>query len=434
MRQHSLRRSAALAATAVVSSLVLVACQGAESDDDGAPAEDEGTGEAVTLDVVGWVGGGTQVADVPEINARFEAENPDIDLNFTVVARDEYDQYNNTRFASGDAADVVQVDPGLMRAWQSSGFLADLSDESWTSAMRADLAPFSQVDGNTYQFVQEVIPIGMYTNLDLLASVGIDHAPTTWDELLADLDALEAAGKNGLLLSNKGGWSGIQMAFLSAANTVYAEDPAWNDTFNAGDADFTPDWSPVVDQIRTLITDGHVDPQLMLGIDPWSDALNQFKAGEWAFTLQGAWELTDFKANATFPFEFSPFPGGEDARGFKFVGTGLAINAESDQQEAARRYLEFWADPENVGQYDAAENAFSPLDGVSSELAEEAAPYLAADADGRVIISPEQFWARPAAGNDVGDAVQALFLDPAASNESILAMLDEAIGGARTAG
>ena len=95
--------AAAVAAIAVLG----VGLTGCSSD---AKAQAEGTDE-VTLSVAAFEGGGTELACIPEINAEFEKKYPNITLDYKYVAQGQFDQYNNPRFAAGNAADVLMTNP-----------------------------------------------------------------------------------------------------------------------------------------------------------------------------------------------------------------------------------------------------------------------------------------------------------------------------------
>jgi raffinose/stachyose/melibiose transport system substrate-binding protein len=388
---------------------------------------------ATTLNVLAWKGGPGAPANITQINAAFEAAHPDIKLNWTVLtgASDaEYMASASTKFAAGDAPDVVMLDPQKMRTWASQGFLADLSAESWVKKQNPIFDPFSRVGGKTYQIIQENIGVGLYVNLDLLKKAGIKAPPQNWPQFLEALATLKAKNINGFLFANKGGWAGNNVASMLATNTVYKQTPNWGALFNQGKRHFNPDWTPVVNQMRELFVKKLVDPKLMLGIDPWNAGLAQFKAGKWAFMIQGAWELTDFKANAKFHFAFMPFPGGPAgtlSRGFTFVGSGLAANAKSPNLAAAKQYLAFWSTAKALDLYDSAETAFATIKGVKPVLAPEAAPFVKAYTEGRTIVSPPQGWTNPNGEGEMITIFQQLFVDPNTSNAKILSNLDKAI-------
>src|SRR5262249_14710133 len=147
-----------------------------------------------------------------------------------------------------------------------------------------------------------------------------------------------------------------------------------------GQASFNPAWAAVVDRIKSLFASGTVDPKLMLGLDPNADGTPQFKAGKYAFMIQGAWALSDIAKSVSFNFSFSTFPGGGDGsnpKTFMFVGTGWAVNAKAKNASAAKDYINFMSQPDNELAYIKAEAAYSTLQDVDSPGIAQAQPALA---------------------------------------------------------
>ena len=384
------------------------------------PAADEPV-EPITLRVSLWKGGGTEIANIPELHDKFEAENPDIKIEFAYNGRGDHETVNNTQLAAGEASDVIMVDEGLMNRWAEEGLLEDLSGESWVGNILPEVALFTQVDGKTLQFPQELVPIGVFSNNALLAEAGVTELPQTWDEFLASLDALEAAGINGLLLPG-GEWGGYQLLALSAAGTVYRDNPNWSQDYKDGKVSFNPDWTPAFGRLQELLQSGRVDGQLMasaLGGQPFWD-------GEWGYIITGAWEFGAL-VNAGLEFSFMPLPSDDAPRGFIFVGTGLAVNASSDVKDAARRYIEFWSQPGNLVRYTEGENALTTISNGLTSFVEQSAPWAEAVAAGNWTFAPPQTLGPPNQEGEFYPTVGMLYQDPNMDTGELMDILDSAI-------
>lgn len=381
----------------------------------------------VTLNVVGFEGGGTELADIPEINKMFEAKYPNIKINYQYVANGEYDQYNNTRLAAGTAADVLMTNPTRVQQWQKQGYLQDLSDQPWVSNVLPNVAPFGQMDGKTYAFTQQNIPIGLYANLDILKKAGISEVPQTWPDLVSDLQKLKAANLPGLLLANQTGWTSEQLTIALAANLL---PDTWGAGYDTGSSSWNPTYTPVFDDIKQLLTSGLVDGKLMNGIEPFNTGNGQFAAGKWAFTVMGAWQLQNFEQTAKFDFSFNPFPGGpagSKPTGVTFVGSGWGVNAASKQQQAADEYVAFMASPDADSGYLKAENSFSTLTNVPSPDMPKATDYVQAFNDKRTQVSPIEFLHFPSYEQEFWKVGTSMFNDPSQSTTSLLQQLDQTI-------
>jgi raffinose/stachyose/melibiose transport system substrate-binding protein len=411
------RKSVAIVAVAAMLGLGLAGCS-------------SGTASAskhVTLNVVGFEGESTEVADIPTINKAFEKKYPNITVDYKYVSNAEYDQYNNTRLASGTAADVLMTNPTRVQQWQKQGYLADLSSQPWVSDVLPNIAPFGQVKGKTYAFTQQNIPIGLYANLNILKQAGIDTVPQTWPEFISALEKLKSDNLPGLLLANQTGWTSEQFSMAMAANLLHNN---WGPNYDNGTSTWNPTFGPVFDRMRQLLTDGLVDGKLMNGVEPFNTGNGQFIAGKWAFTIMGAWELQAIQQGAKFDFSLNPLPGGAAGtkpKSFTFVGSGWGVNAASKQQAAAKDYVAFMASPKSDGGYLKAENSFSTLKNVPSPTMPKATSFVEAFNDGRTTPSPIEFIQYPNSEQMFWNVGTSLFNDPTQANAPLLSQLDKTI-------
>jgi raffinose/stachyose/melibiose transport system substrate-binding protein len=415
-------RGAAVAAVACAAALSLSACSSSSG------AGGSGTpGGKITLNIVGFEGGGSEIADIPQINAAFEKAHPNITINYKYVSNTEYEAYNNTRLAAGTAADVLMVNHYYATTWVQQGFLSDLSDQPWVSHVLPAVVPFGKFNNKTYAFIQQNIPIGLYANVDLLKQAGINQVPTTWPDLITDLQTLKAKGLGGLEIPNLQGWDAEQVSLALAANLV---DPNWGAKYDTGGSTWSASWSPVIDRLKQLLTTGLVDGTTMNGLDPFTAGPAAFASGKYAFFVDGGWDLSHYKSTASFNFTLNPFPGGDagtTAKTFTFIGSGWSVNAASTQQTAAKEYVDFMTQPDQDSAYLAAESSFTTLDNVPSPQAAAAAPVAAAFAAGDTSPSQAELIAYPDAETKFKPQLSSLFSNPSMSDSSLLSALDQQI-------
>lgn len=424
--QRSARRPGrAVPAMLAASALLLLGVSGCADD---APADNAATddGESTVLTVYGWKGGDTEPANIEAINAAFEAAHPDIDVQFEFVpANDTYTQRVQPELLAGDSADVIMTDAGKVQTWGESGFLENLGDSAWVSTVLPEVDPFIRQDGTVYALPMEVIGIDLYANMALLDQAGVTEVPTTWPEFEAALQAVQDAGITPLALPSKAGWTGASTVAAIAATRVYQENPDWDAEFLAGDASFS-DWRSSVDQFLSLQEKGFIDLRAELGVDEWSQGLGDFTSGGSAFWVQGAWNIGAVEAAGVEPV-FMPWPAadeGEESSANLFVGTMWSITAESDVKDAARTYLEFWADAANAGPFLEAENAVAPFQGASSPSTPATADFVAAFEAGRYHVLPSNTWFGTAGEKILQEQTQALMLGDL-SVDDYLASLDD---------
>lgn len=407
-------RRLAVATTVAAMAMSLAACGG-----DSSGASDDGT---VTIHVQAWKGGGAEPANVAEINKAFEKANPKIKVDFEyITANDTYTQKLQPELLGGKAGDVIMVDTDRMKKWGASGYLADLSGEPWASRITPDAKAFAQSDGKTLAMPMELIGIGLYANMDLLKKAGITEVPADWPTFLADLAKVKKAGITPIKLPDKSGWTGSSVFQASGSTLVYDKNKQWDADFLDGKTSFDPDWKEPLQQLKTLEDQGYVDWKNELGVDEWAQGPQDFSAGKSAFWYQGAWQVSNIE-KAGFPVSFAPWPGGAAGtkpNGMLFSGTMWAVNSQSEQGDAAREYVKFWSQNQNLSKYLEAEHAESPfISGLTPESTETTA-FTTAFKEGRYRILPSDSWYAAAAETATGSKIQAFLLGKASAAQTL---------------
>lgn len=398
-------RLLAVATTVAALATSLAACGGG-SDSTSA----DGT---VTLHVEAWKGGGAEPANIAEINKAFEKAHPKIKIDFKYTTADPtYTQKLQPELLGGKAGDVIMVDADKMKKWGASGYLADLSNESWTSSISSAAKPFTQSDGKTLAMPMELIGIGLYANMDLLKKAGITEVPADWPTFLADLAKIKKAGITPISLPDKAGWTGSSIFQASGSTTVYQKNKQWDADFLAGKASFGSDWKEPLAQLKSLGDKGYVNWKNELGVDEWSQGPQDFSAGKSAFWYQGAWQVSNIK-KAGFPVSFAPWPGG--AAGTKpnamlFSGTAWGVNSQSRHADAAKEYVKFWSQSANLAKYLDAEHAESPFTGGTTPDSTETTIFNTAFNEGRYRVLPSNTWYGTQAETDTGSKIQSFLL------------------------
>lgn len=416
-RKASIGKVGALSAAALMVAMSTSLVAGASS---------AASGPSGTLTVVGWKGAAGQVANIPQINANFEKAYPNIKLNYKFVPSSNYDTVVGSELAAGVAPDVVMASKYEMLAWAPEGYLANLSSQPWVPRLEKSLKPYDSENGKTYVQVSEVIPVAMFSNLTLLKSAGINAVPTTWPAFIQDLTILKAKGDGGLLLANKGGWTGEQFFLDLGANQVPA---SWSTAYDASKSNWSS-WTPVVNKIKQLVSSGLVNGQLMLGLDSNINGVPLFEAGKYAFTIQGAWETSTFAQSAKFDFTMNPVPGGpagSQAKAFNFVGTGWSINSQAKDSANAKLYLDFVSKASQETLYLKGDAGFSPFTDIASPSVPQEAPIVAAFKAGDTSPSAVEALGNAYDETQIQDQVERVFSDPSISPRSIVSALNQAI-------
>jgi raffinose/stachyose/melibiose transport system substrate-binding protein len=256
------------------------------------------------------------------------------------------------RFTERYAADITEA--------VKSGPLAGLFEDATFTPMTIDskivMVPYSADVTNVLWF-----------NKKIMAEAGVTP-PTTWDELLAACDKLNAAGIIPIASGNKDLWpAGNWMSHM--VSRVVGED---NYAKTLGGAKFaTPEWEKAFGFIKQLADHKCVNDSAN-AIDD-NEGAQLFFQGKAAMHAIGSWLVSwaiDEAPDLDFDYVNLPaMPGGAGDQGSAIgVATGYVVNAKSSKKTQALEFLALLNSKENVDALIAAE--VTPLTKSASSGAE----------------------------------------------------------------
>ena len=241
--------------------------------------------------------------------ADYEAAHPDVKIEMEAFENESYKTKIKAAMIGGDAEDL----PDIFFSW-SGAFLGEFVNAGKVQCLDenfkayADKLPESMMSTTTYDGKHYGIPttfniVAMYANMDMLAEVGWDHVPQTYEDLVACCDALVAAGKIPFGCAGKETWCVteylepiiIKSIGYEALNKIFAGEATWND----------PDIAKSVDVLQEMINKGYFDPAgIALGND---EVKANFLSGKTAFYQNGSWNTGEV-AKASFKPGVGLFP------------------------------------------------------------------------------------------------------------------------------
>ncbi|MGH3098043.1 MAG: sugar ABC transporter substrate-binding protein [Streptosporangiales bacterium] len=275
---------------------------------------------------------GTQRTWLEDQTAKFEKDNPDVNVNLVQVVGDQQDQKLLASVATGKTPDLfinnIVVDyPTLV----SGGVMKDLT-HYWKAYADKGQFPSGAVwktDGKVYNLMTYTNLLGMYYNKDILSKYGINKPPSTLKELQQDLAKVTADGKyKGLALS---GAPTVEGAWLFAPQLL-------------GQGVDYCNWAGSQEKVNTAFQ--RLDAWARKGYIPKAAATwdqnaswQQFMTGKYAFAFNGNWQLGNVK-KATFEYGTAriPAPAGGKSQVYP-GGEGFAIGAKSEHPDLAWKFL-----------------------------------------------------------------------------------------------
>lgn len=330
-----MKRPAVLAVGAISLTAILAGCTGGGEGTTPTSGDASGT--------VQFLAPEDPATFAPVIEA-FEAEYPDITVEYTQVPFDQYSSTLQQRLSAGDdTIDVFAVDQPNLAQIAAQGFLVDLSDLKDQAQAATSQA---QYDINIYDDKMYALSIWnstqmLFYNKDILDAAGVE-APSadpaerwTWEQVAdAGRQAMSAGMESGLLLEQVEAYYQLQplMESLGGGSGIIGDDMLTADVTNDG-------WIKALEWYANTFESG-LSPRGVGGFQ--TSAV--FTDAKTAFFVGGPWDVGGFSANVDFNWGVAPQPYFDGGTPVTPTGSwSWGINTASKNQAAARTFLEFAA-------------------------------------------------------------------------------------------
>ena len=283
----------------------------------------------------------------------FEAENPEIKVQFTPSAPAEYNAVLNSKLDAGAAGDLITCRPfDASLALYDAGHLTDLND-------LGGMANFSDVaksawqtdDGSvTYCMPMASVIHGFIYNKDAFEELGL-QVPATETEFFAVLDTIkEDGGYIPMAMGTNDQWEAATMGYNNIGPNYWKGEEG-RLALIAGEQKLTDEqW---VAPYRTLarwneyLGDGYE-------AQTYPDSQNIFTLGRAAVYPAGSWEITGFNAQADFDMGAFKPPvqnDGDECYISDHTDIAVGLNAASPNADAARVFLDWVGSTEFAALY-----------------------------------------------------------------------------------
>lgn len=286
----------------------------------------------------------------------WKSSHPEIELEIEYLVNEPYHNKLQAMSVAGQLPDIMFLWPGKRTGQVTgSGQVKDLSP--WLAGKEDMFSPAALTaqgpNGEIWELPEQVTATHvMFTNDRLLDELGLDF-PETMDELIAQGDAIRAAGLIPIAMDNKDGWQ-MQSCMLSAL-VARTGGPDWFDKAIVGDASFEDDeFVQAVQIIKTLNDNEMFSP----GINQaeYGRALTDFVTEKAVYFIDGGWRANNLVGELTAEqkqyMSLRVFPEISGADGLAastaiVAGTGHGMNAklEGAEADAAWEWIWFYSGP-----------------------------------------------------------------------------------------
>ena len=338
----------------------------------------------------------------------YEKAIPEIEAEFGIKI--EWEAFENDSYKTKIKSTSAEELPDIFFTW-AGAFCGDFATagkvycldeayEEYKDALPDVMTKNATYDGKRYAVPLTMNIVAMFANMDLLAEVGYDKVPETYEDLIACCDALLAKGIIPFGCSGNATWCVteylepiiLKTIGYEALGDIFALKGTWNDPAIAG----------AVDTFQEMITKGYFDPD---GLTMDNDQVKaKFIAGELAFYQNGTWNCGDIaKAGDNFKVALFPVMDAEKATYGQVIGgpaDSLAVSANGSDPALAAKIA--FALGKKICQYSFID-AGSGLPAWTPDYDTSAVNYLTTDvaamvaaADGMVLFGDTAMSADPA--------------------------------------
>ena len=295
------------------------------------------------------------VATAEALVDAFTAENPDITVEVETRPQGaDGDNLIKTRLATGEMSDVFAYNSGsLFQALSPDSTLVDLADEAWVDTLDENFVKTVSTGDAVYG-----VPMGqsmagaVIYNKDIYADLGLE-IPTTWDEFIANSEAIKAAGTAAPIVQTYGDTWTSQLFVLGDFNNVLAEDPDWAEKYTNNEAKYVDEPA-----LAGFEHQQEAFEKALFNEDfasaTYADGVAMVATGEGAqypILTFAAGQLMTTNPEAADVVGTFPLPGPDASTNGLTVWMPGAVyipkSTEGDKLEAAKKFVDFLATPES---------------------------------------------------------------------------------------
>lgn len=330
----------------------------AQSENPQAQATAQSGSEKTKITFMGW-GTDKEIATFKTMIGQFEAKYPEVQVEYIVVADNEFDSKLQTMIGANQCPDVFYCPIDKMMKYAATGNLYKLTDyvahneifdpnNVWDCLI--NLYRFdgkTQGTGDIYALPKDVSVFPIFYNVDLFKAAGV--TPPTADKPWDWNDYLAAAKK---LTTGEGDNKIYGSGAYSLESAVWSNGAEWVDpqTLTKVTID-DPAFIEALQWCADLRLVHHVVPTVAES-DSLSD-YDRFKQGKLAMVGTGTWSLADLWANCNFKWDVMNWPVSPRTGKSEiwFGSAGLAVSAATKHAEAAcnlAAYLAFNEDAQRT--------------------------------------------------------------------------------------
>jgi raffinose/stachyose/melibiose transport system substrate-binding protein len=177
-----------------------------------------------------------------ELADKYVADHPNVEIEITVLANEDFKAKLTTQMQSGEPPDIFQSwGGGVLLEYANAGLVkditSDLATDGWGESFLPAALGLYGADGKNYGVPWRMGMVVFWYNKALFEQAEIEKAPETWTEFLATVQKLKDAGITPITVGEKDKWPGhfywvylaTRIGGKAAIDAAYTRDGAFTD-------------------------------------------------------------------------------------------------------------------------------------------------------------------------------------------------------------
>jgi raffinose/stachyose/melibiose transport system substrate-binding protein len=285
--------------------------------------------------------------------ATFVTENPGIKIEMLIIPNDA-DATMAARAAAGKLSEILQMQSySRVIEYAQKGYVLDLSKEPVLGKVIGSAKPAVTWNGKQWALPMDFAGIGIIYNKDIFKKYGL-AAPATYRDLERITRTLKSNNVTPFAGLMKENWSIGHFITLAHTNLLAAKKipvAKFIADMDAGKTSYgVVDTKTLFSTIDTYV--GNMDASA--AEMSWDQQQAAFAGGKSPMMVQGLWSYgAAVGTNPALDAGFVPFPMFNDPKMVKFYADvdscfGVSAQAPADKQAAAKKFLDWLANPKAV--------------------------------------------------------------------------------------
>ena len=277
-------------------------------------------------------GSKTEVEIIKNVIADFEAENPQIKVNFIHIPQN-YFQKLHLLFASNTEPDVIFLNNLYLPIYANAGRLMELSPDN--TIYEEKVLKTLSWKGKNYAIPRDISLLVLYYTKDLFKKAGLNNPQSEW--------TLNEMLDYALKIKQETGAFGIS----------FDEDTLFYLPYLMSEGNFDLKNSNEICEKLKFYSDlrhkYNVAPKREQSAS--ATMAQMFLQQKLAIILSGRWLTPKFKEEADFNWDITTFPYGENGSRVSLDASGWAISASTKHKEEAQKFINFISSKQTIEKF-----------------------------------------------------------------------------------